>query len=210
METRIADRPCQASVAQYAPGDSWKDLHAAADRPRHRQRSDAQAAHRRGRRDGDRRAPVGAVRRDRRQDQAGRARRAGRRAQGPVRRRLGGDADAARRGQDGDHGRPRAGVPAHRPHRDRGHPAAVDGAHLRHQGRGGRRRLQPGGADAGPQPPPDRRLPRRDRGEQPAGGSGRQPPAPGKPRGAGPVPHHLAPGARRQRPGVAGRRHRPG
>ena len=60
------------------------------------------------------------------------------------------------------------------------HSPAVDGADVRHQGRRGRRRLQPGRADGDAQPAPDRRLPRGDRGAQPARRDGRQPPAPGQ------------------------------
>jgi len=47
------------------------------------------------------------------------------------------------------------------------HPAAVAGADVRHQGRGGRGRLLAGGADGGLQPAPDGRHPRHHRGAQP-------------------------------------------
>ncbi len=49
------------------------------------------------------------------------------------------------------------------------HPPALAGADLRHQGRRGRRRLQPDHPDGGLQPAPDRRHPRHHRGAQPAG-----------------------------------------
>ena len=56
-----------------------------------------------------------------------------------------------------------------------GDPPAVAGADLRHQGRRGRRRLQPGGADGGLQPAPDRRHPRHHRGARPDRGGDRRP-----------------------------------
>ena len=108
------------------------------------------------------------LRRLRRQDQAGGDRRARRSAEGEVRRRHRDHPDAARRGQDDDHGRPRPGDEAHRQEADDQPPPTVDGPDVRHQGRCGRRRLQPGDPDGAAQPPPDRRLPRRDRGPQPA------------------------------------------
>ena len=49
------------------------------------------------------------------------------------------------------------------------HPPAQPGSDLRDQGRRRGRRLQPGGADGGFQPPPDRRHPRHHGREQPAG-----------------------------------------
>ena len=56
-----------------------------------------------------------------------------------------------------------------------GDPPAVAGADLRHQGWRGRRRLQPGGADGGLQPAPDRRHPRHHRGARPDRGGDRRP-----------------------------------
>ena len=56
--------------------------------------------------------------------------------------------------------------------------AAIARADVRHQGRRGGRRLQPGRADGGREPAPDRRLPRGHLGAQPAHSHGRQPPAP--------------------------------
>ena len=94
---------------------------------------------------------------------------------------------------------------------------ALDGPDLRDQGWRRGRRLQPGGADGAAQPPPDRRLPRRHRGAQPARRDPGQPPAPGQLARHRSAQHHLAAGARRQRPrsaehrdragGPAGRRH---
>ena len=130
------------------------------------------------------------------------------RPQGQVRRRHGDHADAARRGQDHDDRRSRAGDAAHRQAVDDRHPPAVDGPDVRDQGRRGRRRLQPGHPDGDAQPAPDRRLPRGDRGAQPAVGDGRQPPAPGQRARPRPRQHHLAARARRQRPRAAQHRHR--
>ena len=48
------------------------------------------------------------------------------------------------------------------------HPPALPGADLRHQGRRGRRRLQPDHSDGGFQPPSDRRHPRHHRRQQSA------------------------------------------
>ena len=87
-------------------------------------------------------------------------------------------------------------------------PAAVDGPDVRHQGRRRRRRVQPGRADGDAEPAPDRRLPRGHRRAQPAVRDGRQPPAPGQRARPRPAQHHLAPGARRQRPGAAQHRGR--
>ena len=96
-------------------------------------------------------------------------------AAGQVRRRDGDHADAAGRGQDDDDHRPDAGVGRAGQARGGGDPPAVAGADLRHQGRRGRRRLQPGGADGGLQPAPDRRHPRHHRGARPDRGGGRRP-----------------------------------
>ncbi|MDF2978985.1 MAG: fhs [Actinomycetospora sp.] len=73
----------------------------------------------------------------------------------------------------------------------------------------GGRRLLAGRADGEVQPPPHRRLPRGDERAQHALRGARQPPLPGQRRGPGPLPRHLAPGARRQRAGAAQHRHRP-
>ena len=59
------------------------------------------------------------------------------------------------------------GLGAHRARRPSRDPPALDGADLRHQGRGRRRRLQPDRADGRLQPPPHGRHPRRVGGAQP-------------------------------------------
>ena len=113
--------------------------------------------------------------------------------------------DARRRGQDHDHGRPRRRP---QPHRQEGHelPArALARALLRRQGRRGRRRLRPGGADGGHQPPLHRRLPRHHVGAQPALGAARQPHLLGQRAGARRAPHRLAPRHGHERPGAARR-----
>ena len=160
--------------------------------------------------DGYRRAPARAVRLEPRQDPPGGDRGAERSSEGEVRRRHGDHADTARRGQDHDDRRPRAGDEAHREaFGDRLAPT-VDGPDVRHQGRCGRRRLQPGHPDGPAQPAPDRRLPRRHRRPQPAVGDARQPPPSGQRARPRSLQHHLAASARRQRPGAAQHRHRVG
>ena len=89
------------------------------------------------------------------------------------------------------------------------HPPAVARAGLRHQGRGGRRRLQPGHPDGGLQPPPDRRRARDRRRAQPRRGVPRQQPPPQEPARHRPARDPLAARPRHQRPGPAPRRHRP-
>ena len=114
-------------------------------------------------------------------------------------------ADARRRGQDHDHGRSRRRP---QPHRQEGHelPArALARALLRRQGRRGRRRLRPGGADGGHQPPLHRRLPRHHVGAQPAVGDARQPHLLGQRAGARRAPHRLAPRHGHERPRAARR-----
>ena len=174
-------------------------------RPADRAGRRAQAARRRGCGHGHRDPPTRGLRRARRQDQALGDRRARGPAEGEVRGRVRGHADAAGRGQDDHHGRSRPGAVRHRAAGHGGDPAAVDGPDVRDQGRRGRGRLQPGRAHGRAQPAPDRRLPRRDRGAQPAVGRPGQPPLPGQRRGHRPARHHLAPGARRQRPRAAQR-----
>ena len=169
----------------------------------------AQAARRRGRRHGHRVAPAGALRRERRQDQAVGDRRARGPPEGEVRGGLRRHADAAGRGQDHHHRRSRAGAVRDRAAGHGRDPAAVDGPDVRDQGRRGRRRLQPGRPDGHPQPAPDRRLPRGHRGAQPAVGGAGQPPVPGQRLRDRPARHHLAAGARRQRPRAAQRDRRP-
>ena len=95
------------------------------------------------------------------------------------------------------------------------------GPSLRHEGRRGRRRLRPGRADGGHQPPLHRRLPRHRRGAQPPVGADRQPHLLGQcarhrrpPRGLAPrhrherplpAPDRLVAGRRRQRLPARGR-----
>ena len=119
-------------------------------------------------------------------------------------------ADAARRGQDDDHGRPGAGLPAHRARR----PTLA----IRQPSMGPTFGIKGGAAGGGysqvvpmeaAQPAPDRRLPRGHGGAQPARRDDRQPPLPGQRARHRPAQHHLAAGARRQRPGAAQHRHRP-
>ena len=75
---------------------------------------------------------------------------------------------------------PWPGDASHRQARDDRDPPALDGADLRHQGRRGRRRVQPGRPDGSLQPPSDRRHARGDGGAQHAVGDGRQPPPQGQ------------------------------
>ena len=68
---------------------------------------------------------------------------------------------------------------------------AEPGPGVRHQGRRGRRRLRPGRADGGHQPPFHRRHPRHRHRQQPAGGHDRQLHPAGNPAEHRPAPHHL-------------------
>ena len=90
------------------------------------------------------------------------------------------DADAGGRGQVHHHGGAGRRLPAARQALDRGHARAVAGAVLRREGRGGRRRLRPGRAHGGHQPPLHGRLARGHGRPQPAGRHARQPPLPGQ------------------------------
>ena len=140
-----------------------------------------------------------ALRRECREDQAGRHRRAGEPPEGQVRGRLRDHADAARRGEDDDDRGPR---PSHAPHRQEGDdldPPALDGPHVRHQGWRRWWRLQPGRPDGVLQPPPDRRHARGDGRAQHAVGHGRQPSAEGQRAQDRPAQHHLETGSRRER-----------
>ena len=113
-----------------------------------------------------------------------------------------GHADHRRRGQDDHHGRPRRRA---QPHRQEGRhlpPRAVARPVLRHEGRGGRRRLQPGDPDGGHQPPFHRRLRRDRRRQQPPRGDGRQPHLLGQRARHRPAPRHLAARPRHERPGA--------
>ncbi len=135
-----------------------------------------------------------------------RARPCGRAAAGQVRRRDGHHAHAARRGQDGDGDRARAGAAVCR--QAGGHvPArALPGPGVRDQGRGRGRRARAGGAARGRQPPLHRRHPCGGRGAQPAGGVARQPPALRQRAGRRPGERAVAARPRRLRPRAAARR----
>ena len=67
------------------------------------------------------------------------------------------------------------------------------GSVVRHEGRRGRRRLRPGGADGGHQPPLHRRLPRHHVGAQSALGADRQPHLLGQRRRHRQPPRRMAP-----------------
>ena len=166
---------------------------------------------------------AGAVRRRQGQGQAEHPGPPGQAAQRQVHRRDGHHPHAAGRGQDHHLGRPDAGPGAAGQEGLPVHPPAVDGPDVRHQGRGRRRRVQPGHPDGGVQPPPDRRHPRRLHRPQPARrGHRRADHARGRPVGQGPgqdrpqaaehrpLQHHLAAGGGRQRPRAAQHRDRPG
>ena len=83
-------------------------------------------------------------------------------------------ADARRRRQDHDHRGPDRCAEPYRQEGDALPARALARPLLRHEGRCGRRRLCPGRADGGHQPPFHRRLPRHRRGAQPAVGADRQ------------------------------------
>ena len=84
-------------------------------------------------------------------------------------------ADAGGRGQDHDHGRPHRRAQSYRQEGDAVPARAFARSIVRHEGRGGRRRLRPGGADGGHQPAFHRRFPRHHLGAQSARGADRQP-----------------------------------
>ena len=81
---------------------------------------------------------------------------------------------------------------------------------LRHEGRGGRRRLRPGRPHGGHQPPFHRRLPRHRAGPQPAGRDARQPHPPRQRAGHRSAAGRLESGGRHERPRPARARDRPG
>ena len=114
---------------------------------------------------------AGAVRPVQGQSPPGGARPAGEAHERQVHRRDRHHAHAAGRRQDHHHGRPVARrwarIWARSVFTCIRQPVA--GSHLRHQGRRGRRRLQPDHSDGGFQPAPDRRHPRHHRRQQPAG-----------------------------------------
>ena len=100
---------------------------------------------------------------------------AGRGAQRQVHRRDGHHPHPTGRGQDDHLGWTDAGTGQAQEARLPVHPPAVDGADFRHQGRGRRRRLQPGNTHGGVQPSPYRRHTRRLDRQQPAGCRHRRP-----------------------------------
>ena len=107
------------------------------------------------------------------------------------------------RRQDDDDGRPRRRAEPHRQEGD--HLSARTGARpgLRHERRRGRRRLRPGRADGGHQPPLHRRLLRDRAREQPARGADRQSHPSRQRGGLRRAPHRLASRRRLQRSGTA-------
>ena len=111
--------------------------------------------------------------------------------------------DAGRRGQDDHHRRPRRRAEPHRQEGDRLHPRGLARPEFRHQGRRCRRRLCPGRADGGHEPPFHRRLPRHHHRPQPAVGADRQPHLLGQRAGHRHPPRRLAPRHGHERPGAA-------
>ena len=107
------------------------------------------------------------------------------------------------RGQDHDHRRPGRRA---QPHRQEGGdlPArALAGPRVRHEGRGGRRRLRPGGAHGGHQPALHGRLQRHRARQQPAGRDDRQPHQPRQRAGLRRAPHRVEARDGHERPGAA-------
>ena len=112
-------------------------------------------------------------------------------------------ADPGRRGQDDDDGRPRRRAESYRQEGDHLPARAEPRPELRHEGRRRRRRLCPGRADGGHQPPFHRRFPRDRRREQSARRDGRQPHLLGQRTRHRLAPRHLAPRPRHERPRAA-------
>ena len=117
--------------------------------------------------------------------------------------------DPARRRQEHDDRRARAGPQPHRPQGRGLPPPAQPRAGVRDQGRRGGRRLQPGHPDGGLQPPPDGRRPRDRGGPQPCRGLPRQPHPPRQCPGDRCPRRPLAACRRHQRPRPAEGRRRP-
>jgi DNA repair photolyase len=109
----------------------------------------------------------------------------------------------AGRGQDHHHRRPGRRAEPHRQARRHCAARTLARAGVRHEGRGGRRRLCAGGADGGHQPALHRRLQRHRAGPQPAGGAGRQPHPPRQRAGPRCAAHRVAPRHGHERPGAA-------
>ena len=115
-----------------------------------------------------------------------------------------------RRGQDHHHGGS-GGRHAEAGQKHPGGPAgAVSRPRVRREGRRRRRRLCPGGAYGGHQPPLHRRLPRHRRGQQPAGGHAGQPHPAGQRPGHRRQAHHLEALRGHERPPAAEHRGRTG
>ena len=112
-------------------------------------------------------------------------------------------ADAGRRRQDHDHGRPDRRAQLHRQEGNAVPARAVARAVVRHERRRRRRRLRPGGADGGHQSALHRRLPRHHLGEQSARGDARQSHLLGQRARHRRAPRRLAPRARHERPRAA-------
>ena len=112
-------------------------------------------------------------------------------------------ADAGGRGQDHHHGRPDRRAQPHRQEGDAVPARALARPVVRHEGRRGRRRLRPGRADGGHQPPLHRRLPRHHLGAQSAVGADRQPHLLGQRARHRQPPRRLAPRHGHERPRAA-------
>ena len=119
-------------------------------------------------------------------------------------------ADEGGRGEDDDVGLADPGPRARSAANPGALPArAVARARLRDQGRCRRRRLRPGRADGGPEPPLHRRHPCHRRREQPALGRARGAPAARQQARDRPAHDRLAPLRRHERPRAAPGRRRP-
>ena len=112
-------------------------------------------------------------------------------------------ADAGGRGQDHHHGRPHRRAQPHRQEGDAVPARAFARPVLRHEGRRRRRRLCPGRADGGHQPPFHRRLPRHHLGAQSALRADRQPHLLGQRARHRSAPRRLAPRHGHERPRAA-------
>ena len=118
--------------------------------------------------------------------------------------------DAGRRGQDHDDGGPRRRAERHRQEGGDLHPRSLARAELRHEGRRRGRRLRPGRADGGHEPPFHRRFPRDHVSAQPAGRDARQPHLLGQRTRHRHPPHPVSPRDGHERPGAAPERDQPG
>ncbi len=189
-----------------ADGFSGHDNHARihAREPRDRARRPAAA---------DRRGRLGARRRARRarplrlhqgQDRPRHPRAAARAPRRAPRLRDRDHPDPRRRGQDDDRDRADRGARHARQPRGALPARALPRPRLRDQGRRRGRRLRPGGADGGAEPPLHRRHPRDRRGQQPARGDARRAPAARQRARRRPADDHLAAVPRHERPRACG------